>query len=174
MDFLFVTKQWRKASAGEPCWAFYQHPLVFARTLGPRGSQPLSSDASGCCESVNVQLAGSGHLSHFTCSKWPLSWVWQEVGAQPDSVAEVPGTAEMQQSWYNHNEGEKAALLITADYRGETKDRDKASHPGWQIRWLGISPNCLNPLNHVLTIGAPCWHPPPRNLCPWYPSIQRD
>lgn len=72
MDFLSVTKQWWKASAGEPCWAFYHHPLVCATALGPRGSQPLSSDASGCWGSVNVQLAGSGHFSHLICSKWPL------------------------------------------------------------------------------------------------------
>lgn len=37
MDFLSVTKQWCKASAGEPCWAFYQHPLVCATAQGTQG-----------------------------------------------------------------------------------------------------------------------------------------
>lgn len=172
MDFLSVTKQWWKASAGEPCWAFYQCPLVYATALGPRRSHPLSSDASGCCGSVNVPLPRSGPLSHFTSSKWPLSWLWQGVGTQPDSVANMPGPADTHGADTTIMRG-KGCLInyhgLPLPYRGGTKDRDKASHPGWWIRWLEISPNCLNLLNHVLTVGPPCWHPPPLSMMSLHP-----
>lgn len=90
---------------------------------GPRGAQPPSSGARGCWGSGNVQLAGSGHPSHLTCSQWPLLSVTGS-GAQPGSVAKC-------QARLTHSKADtatvrgKAALLITVVTQEEPRTGTK-------------------------------------------------
>lgn len=134
----------------------------------PEGGQNLTPDIDGWCGSLT---AGQQDLVTSPASPLPVTSISLQCdkcgGPQPDFVAP-----------HKHSKAETMVMRekgchITCAWG--TKGRNKASHLGWQTRWLQISINCLNPFNHVLTVGALCWPPPHSNLCPSeHCSIQRD